>query len=93
MVDNSNIIITAHACQRFSERSRKLCGEAPKNPEKSIRKLLREAEPEEIKPYHRVTRLLNNSLKDCAYLQNNGWRFVLAGNNLVTIERIKSWQN
>lgn len=86
--------ISAHAVNRFVERSLKL-GMTPKNPEAIIRKLLARAKPEQVSPEHRVKRLLNNDCKEVQYLIAQGWRFVLTkdGGKVLTIERRRSEQN
>lgn len=88
-----DIIITDHAKERFVERFSRMAKTTPKNPEASIRKLLKYAVPEEMNPMHRVVRLINNKGSEAEYLVHGGWRFVFvstdAGKVLTTIERTK----
>lgn len=87
-----DIIITNHAKERFAERFSRLAKSVPKNPEESIRKLLKQAVPEEMDPMHRVVRLINNG-SDAEYRTYAGWRFVIvdtdSGKVLTTVERIR----
>ena len=88
-----NTIIRPHALDQFISRSIKLNGYAPRRPETLIRKMLLRAKSEAMDPVHRVKRLMNNGYKDAPYLVNEGWRFVLIDNDLVTCERQNPEQN
>ncbi|MBI5826506.1 MAG: hypothetical protein HZB22_02080 [Deltaproteobacteria bacterium] len=81
-----DIKITAHAIERFAERSMKL-GMNVKEPEAVILKMLKVAMPEDISPAHKVKRLISNRYTEATYLVAQGWRFVLVDNMIVTIER------
>lgn len=83
---NPDIKLTAHAIERFVERSRKL-GMSVKNPEATITKMLGKARVEDIPPTHKVKRLIKNGYKEATYLVANGWRFVVVDGVIVTIER------
>jgi len=72
---------------------RKLSGNEVDNPEKTIRKLLKQAKLEDMEPYHRVVRLINSKFRDCTYYAAQGWRFVVVEKTLVTIERQRYEQN
>ena len=91
-----DIIITNHAKERFVERFSRMAKSVPKNPEESIRKILRQAVPEEMNPVHRVIRLINHG-SSAEYLVHGGWRLVLvntdAGKVIITVERVKKSQN
>ncbi|HBG47635.1 MAG TPA: hypothetical protein DDW94_11705 [Deltaproteobacteria bacterium] len=89
---NPDIKLTAHAVERFVERSRKL-GMKVRSPEDVILKLLSKATPEDLSPAHRVKRLIKNGCREATYLVNNGWRFVVVDNAVTTIERIVPHQN
>jgi hypothetical protein len=89
-----NIVITRHARERFVERTLKMGAHLPPDPEISIRKLLKRSEPDTSLPEHvRVRRLMTNELRDAAYRSCEGWRFIIVGDRLLTIERIKKHQN
>lgn len=88
-----DIIITDHAKERFVERFSRLAKSVPKNPEESIRKMLKHAMPEEMDPVHRVVRLINNGSQPVSYYTCHGWRFVIADNVLVTVERMKGYKS
>lgn len=88
-----DIIITDHAKERFVERFSRMAKSIPKNPEESIRKLLKHAVPEEMEPMHRVIRLINNGSQPVSYFTHSGWRFVIADNVLVTVERMKGYKS
>ncbi len=86
--------ISAHAIERFVERSRKL-GMTSKNPEAVILKILARAQPEQMSHGYKIERLINNDYKEARYLVAQGWRFVLTkdGSRVLTIERVRSEQN
>lgn len=88
-----DIIITNHTIERFVERFSRITKSVPKNPEESIRKLLKHVVLEEMDPVHRVIRLINNGSQDVSYFTHAGWRFVIAGNVLVTVERMKGYKS
>lgn len=87
-----DIKLTAHAVERFVERSRKL-GMRVRDPEAVILKMLGKARLEDIPPAHKVKRLIKNGYKEATYLVANGWRFVISEGACVTIERIAPEQN
>lgn len=91
-----DIIITNHAKERFVERFSRMAKSVPKNPEESIRKMLKHAVPEEMDPIHRVVRLINNKAP-ASYYTCHGWRFVIVdtdeGQVLTTIERMRGYKN
>jgi len=89
---NPDIKLTAHAVERFVERSRKL-GMRMNDPEDVILKMLSKAKPEDLSPAHRVKRLIANGYKEAIYLVAEGWRFVISDNALVTCERVEKTQN
>ena len=84
--------ITQHALERFIERQKKL-GQTTKNPEACIMKLLKQAEPEQIEPAHRIKRIIKHGFREAEYLVACGWRFVVVEGSVVTIERIRKYQN
>ena len=86
------IIITNHALQRFIERSEKLGYKLPIDKRGFLCKLLSKAKPENLK-YHTVVRLMNNNYMETQYLTAEDWRFIISNGALVTVERIKKWQN
>ena len=94
MNEGQHIGITRHAIERFTERYRKVYGNVPPDPERTLRKLLARARPEDISPVERVKRLINHK-EPTVYAVAEGWRFVLTedGGCLLTVERTKSWQN
>lgn len=88
-----DIIITTHAKERFVERFSRMAKTVPKNPEESIRKMLKHAVPEEMDPMHKVIRLINNKGSEASYYTHAGWRFVIVeteeGKVLTTCERMR----
>ena len=84
-----DIILSEHCIERFVERVKLMCGKEMEDPERTLRNLLMRAVPEEIEPRYRVARLISNNFRDANYFRCEGWRFVIADNTLLTVERIK----
>ena len=79
---SSELVISQHAIERFVERH-----DGPlKNPEKTIRKLWRQATPETLDPVRRTLRIMSNRFQDAEDSRADRWRFVVVGNTLVTCE-------
>jgi len=93
MPNLEDIVFTEHSIERFKERTRKLFGYEPEDPEKILRGLLNRSMPDEIKPMHRVIRLMNNGYKDATFRHSQGWRFVIIDNRVCTVERRDPDQN
>lgn len=88
-------IFTKHAVSRYIERAKKLSMGMPKKPEKTLQRLIGNAEVEETSPTHRAVRLINNNYRDATYLVRDGWRFVVSddGKTVITVERVDPAQN
>lgn len=95
-IDVNGIVvgITDHALQRFAQRWLEYEQELPADLLKTLAKMLRYAEADELDPFHRVIRLINNGIQRADYLRHGPWRMVLIDDNvgntqkaLVTFER------
>ena len=88
-------ILTNHAIEQYIKRLKKMgIATEPKDPKKSIMKLLLKAQPEQVKGAHRVKRLIKHEFKPADYLVFDGWRFVVTEEKIViTVERVNPIQN
>lgn len=93
-VNGTIVGITDHALERFSQRWLKYEKDLPAQPLKTLAKMLRKAEPDDMEDLHRVIRLINNGIVQTDYLRYGPWRMVLvidkignAEKALVTFER------
>jgi len=81
------VVVHNHAVERMIERwkIRHNVDLDRQEAHKKIRKLFKNAEPEEIKAEHKLYRLLNNGIKPATYLSSGEWRLVLVrvGQQLV----------
>ena len=93
-MDLDKVIFTEHAIEQFVSRSKRMGdGRVPKEPERTIRKLLAHAsEDGAISSVGKVRRLIDNDFTEAHYFVNSGWRFVIVkednGFVVVTVERI-----
>jgi len=97
-IDHNTVVIRDHTIRRFVERSVEAgFGAAPKNPERSIRRLIETAMPD-FTMTPEVARLRQNANEGepAVYLFNSGWRMVFVRDRedpslvvLITIERDK----
>lgn len=84
--------ISAHAIERFIERSKRLGLPAGCDAWRRILDLLKDAKREHLSECHQKNRQkYHNNL----YLVNAGWRFVFSsdGELLITVERIRHKEN
>lgn len=95
----SNVKITNHAVQRFVERASALgISFSENNPEKTIKKILKRAVPENPKNYTTRWELFKRNITRKGNTKTyiaDGWRFVvdITTNTLITIERVKVHEN
>ena len=88
-------VFTQHAIDRYIERNKMLGNVTPRKPERTLQRLIRNAEVEDVNPTHKAVRLINNNYRDAIYLVSNGWRFVVSDDNktVITVERVDPAQN
>ena len=81
-----NVIISAHAMERFKERYDKR--NLGKNPLKTFKRLLSLAKEIKYTSFHNVVRLLNHGCTETKYFYHSGLIFVYVpeGNTIVTVE-------
>ncbi len=85
---------TNHAIEQYTARLSRLGATVPKNPEKTLRKLLLRATDESMNNWHVVKRLIKHDYKIVKYKIVEGWRFVIAEDGVViTVERVDPAQN
>ena len=94
-IDLKRVVFTAHALERFVERSLRLNpGGKLLDPEKTARKILARATEEgAISSVGRVRRLIDSHFQEARYFIKDGWRFVVKDNGnetftVLTIERV-----
>jgi len=94
-IDDNRVCISDHAVERFVERSKKLGMSVPRDPKKTLLRMVGLAEDSAVSPGHRVERLLRNGFQEAIYREFGGWRFVLSqdGTRLLTVERSDPKQN
>lgn len=87
------VAITKHALERYAERLMRIGGDRPDDLALSLEALLHKATLEEMDEITRVIRAINNNFNPAEYFTYDGWRFVVANNALVTVERTNKDEN
>jgi len=92
LIDISTIIISDHAIKRFVERGEKM-KQSFKDPKQTLIQFLSRSVLAEIDPKEKVRRIIEHNFEIADYYEYSGWRFVVVKKILVTVERIKNFQN
>lgn len=83
--------ISAHAITRFMQRSG---SKSRTGAEKSLKKILDNAEEMELKDRWKALQLINHNFKDATYLKYQSWLLVIVNHTLVTCHfaEAKRWR-
>jgi hypothetical protein len=90
-MNTEDIGFTTHALEKFSERYLNLHDVPLQDPEKTARRFLAQAEVDNsMSPGTKAMRIIDNDFQEADYYRFEGWRFVVVGNSVLTIER--AWE-